>query len=91
MRILAVRRAPGDLDHANDIVSRLEAELAPGSEPALQLWLLQCRAVLADAMGDEPGRLKAVTDIAIWPSAWTLAATSPMFGSWPDAKPLSVG
>ena len=61
VRILAFRRAPGDLDHANDIVSRLEAELAPGSEPALQLWPLQCRAVLADATGDEPAHLKAVT------------------------------
>ena len=61
VRILAFRRAPGDLGHANDIVSRLEVELAPGSEPALQLWPLQCRAVLTDAMGDGPAHMEALT------------------------------
>jgi hypothetical protein len=61
VRILAFRRAPADLDQASDIVSRLEAQLAPDSEPALQLWPLQCRAVLANAMGDELAHLDAVT------------------------------
>ena len=68
VRILAFRRAPGDLDHATDIVSRLEAELAPGNEPALQLWPLQCRAVLTDATGDESAHMEAVSryrDLAV--------------------------
>ena len=60
VRVLALRRASGDLDQAHDIVSRLEAQLAQ-CEPALQLWPLQCRAVLADAMGDESAYLDAVT------------------------------
>jgi hypothetical protein len=61
VRVLAFRRAPGDLDHATDIVRQLEAELGRGSEPALQLWPLQCRAVLADATGDEPAHMEAVS------------------------------
>jgi adenylate cyclase len=61
VRLLAFRQAAGDLDLADDVVSRLEAELAGGREPALQLWPLQCRAVLAHATGDEPAYLQAVT------------------------------
>jgi hypothetical protein len=57
---LALRRASGDLDQAHDIVSRLEAQVAQ-CEPALKLWPLQCRAVLADAAGDESVYLDAVT------------------------------
>lgn len=61
VRLMAFRQAAGDLALADEVVSRLEAELAGGSEPALQLWPLQCRAVLADAKGDEQGYLEAVT------------------------------
>ena len=60
VQVLALRRASGDLDQAHDIVSRLEAQLAHCA-PALQLWPLHCRAVLADAMGDESVYLDALT------------------------------
>lgn len=62
VRLLTLRRAPGDIELADDIVSRFEAELAGRGEPALQLWPLQCRAVLADTTGDESAYLQALDE-----------------------------
>jgi adenylate cyclase len=53
VRLLAHRQAPGDVDQATDIVVLLETELASSTEPSLQLWPLLCRALLADALGDD--------------------------------------
>jgi adenylate cyclase len=60
VRLLVVRRQPDDMDRAHDIVSQLEAQLAACSVPAFHLWPLQCRALLANAIGDETGYLEAV-------------------------------
>ena len=53
VQILVQRHAAGDLDQAHQIVAELAVAMAHCSEPALELWPLQCRAVLADAAGDQ--------------------------------------
>ncbi len=53
------RGAEADLEQARDIVAQFEAQLPP--EPALQLWPLQCLALLANAVGDAAGYAEIVT------------------------------
>ena len=52
VRLLVGRRAPNDLVQAGEIVTKVEKILAPVRQPALDLWPLYCRTVLADADGD---------------------------------------
>jgi hypothetical protein len=52
VQLLVGRAAPDDLRQARDIVAQLEAQLSPVPEPALQLWPLHCRAMLAKAGSD---------------------------------------
>jgi hypothetical protein len=54
------RGSPDDVAEACDVVARFETLLPPDSEPALQLWPLQCRARLADAVGDAAGYTETV-------------------------------
>ena len=68
MRLLTFRQAAGDLN-----LSRITS--SPGSkpisvragEPALQLWPLHCRAVLAGATDDEADHLQAVKEYRALP------------------------
>jgi hypothetical protein len=53
------RGAEADLEQARDIVAQFEAQLPP--EPALQLWPLQCQALLANAVGDAGRYAEIVT------------------------------
>jgi adenylate cyclase len=55
VRLLTLRGGATDAQEARDVVARFEAELPPDPEPALQLWPLQCRALLASAVGDRVG------------------------------------
>ena len=52
---LLVRAREHDLMTANRIVARLETEMSALSEPALELWPLLCRILLADATRDTVG------------------------------------
>lgn len=55
------RGAQTDLEKARDIVAQFEAQLPQSPEPALQLWPLQCLAVVANAVGDAAGYAEVVT------------------------------
>jgi adenylate cyclase len=61
VQLLVSRGAATDLDQARDIVAQLEAQLPRVPEPALQLWPLQCRALLANAVGDLASYSEIVT------------------------------
>jgi len=52
VQLLVARDGSDDVDQARDIVAEFEANLPAVPEPALQLWLLQCRAILANAVCD---------------------------------------
>jgi hypothetical protein len=55
VKLLLARAREDDLMTANRIVARLETEMSAISQPALGLWPLLCRALLANAIGDTTG------------------------------------
>ena len=56
VKLLISRGRSEDLRAADDIVARLETETSALSQPALELWPLLCRILLADATRDTVGR-----------------------------------
>ncbi len=60
VKLLLARAREHDLMTANRIVARLETEMSALSRPALELWPLLCRILLADATRDTVGRAAAL-------------------------------
>ena len=56
VKLLIARGRAEDLRAAIDVVARLETETSALSQPALELWPLLCRILLADATRDTVGR-----------------------------------
>ncbi len=61
VQLLAYQGGPDGVAYAQDVVARFEADLRGVPEPAVQLWLLRCRAILASAVGDMVGCEEHVT------------------------------
>lgn len=61
VRLLVARGGQSDLDRARDVVAEFETRLVGVPEPAVQLWFLQCNAVLANAFGDPVSYSELVT------------------------------
>jgi adenylate cyclase len=61
VRLLIERGASDDWDQARDVVAQLEAQPLSDPVPAMQLWPLRCRAILAGAVGDTDGYAEIVT------------------------------
>lgn len=61
VQLLAAQDGSDGVAQAQDIVARFEADLPGVPEPAVQLWLLRCRALLANAVGDVVGSEEHVT------------------------------
>jgi adenylate cyclase len=61
VQLLASQGGSDGVAQAQDMVARFEADLPGVREPAVQLWLLRCRALLANAVGDVVGYEEYVT------------------------------
>ena len=60
VELLVGGRARDDMASARDIVAQYEARLRAVPVPFLQLWPLQCRVLLANAVGDAAGYAETV-------------------------------
>jgi adenylate cyclase len=61
VKLLIARGRADDRGVAEEIVARLEIEMSAISQPALELWPLLCRALLADATGNTAAYAAALT------------------------------
>jgi adenylate cyclase len=61
VQLLASQGGSDGVAQAQDMVTRFEADLPGVPEPAVQLWLLRCRALLANAVRDVDGYQEHVT------------------------------
>jgi adenylate cyclase len=52
VQLLASQGGSDGVAQAQDFVTRFEANVPAVPGPAIQLWLLRCRALLANAVGD---------------------------------------
>lgn len=88
--LLVGRGGSDDVEQARDIVAEFEANLPAVPDPSVQLWLLQCRALLASAVCDAVSYSEVVTryrELAERLDARGHLAVAKQFAAEPDFGP----